>query len=222
MTDTRAFTKSSSEYRLQAREQLAGNWGKFALLYLILFSVTIALNFIPLLGFVAKCTIAGPISLGIVVCMLKLFHDKTFVLEDILEGFTSFVPALLVYLLTLIFTILWSLLLIIPGIMAAYSYSMAFYILRENPELSPLEVIRESKALMKGHRMDLFLLHLSFIGWGLLSILSLGIGGLWLMPYVGAATTAFYLDLTAGQRQLRDNPVFVEPPRESTVTKIEF
>ena len=100
-------------------------------------------------------------------------------------------------LLMYIFIILWSFLLFIPGIIKAFSYAMTPFILEENPELSANEAIDRSRAMMKGHKFDLFWLLLSFIGWFLLSLLTLGIGGLWLSPYQQTAVAAFYEDVKA-------------------------
>ena len=99
--------------------------------------------------------------------------------------------------LVAVFTFLWSLLLIIPGIIKAYSYAMTPYILEEHPELTANQAIDRSRAMMKGHKFDLFWLHLSFIGWFLLALLSLGIGYFWLAPYIDTAQAAFYQDLKA-------------------------
>jgi len=96
-----------------------------------------------------------------------------------------------------LFIVLWSFLFIIPGIIKVFSYSMTPYILEENPELSANEAIDRSRAMMKGHKFDLFWLFLSFIGWFFLSLLTLGIGGLWLGPYMQTATAAFYEDVKA-------------------------
>ena len=100
-------------------------------------------------------------------------------------------------LLMTIFTFLWSLLFIIPGIVKMFSYAMTPYILEEHPELSANEAIDRSRAMMKGHKFDLFWLLLSFIGWGILSLFTFGIGGLWLGPYVQGAHAAFYEDVKA-------------------------
>ena len=96
-----------------------------------------------------------------------------------------------------LFIALWSLLFIIPGIIKTFSYAMTPYILEENPQLSANEAIDRSRAMMKGHKFDLFWLFLSFIGWLLLSILTLGIGLLWLIPYMYTAQAAFYEDVKA-------------------------
>ena len=96
------------------------------------------------------------------------------------------------------YILLWSLLLIVPGIMATYSYAMTDYILAEHPELTASEAIAQSKAMMDGSRWRLFCLHLSFIGWDLLCALTLGLGNLALTPYKQAAEAAFYRDLCGG------------------------
>lgn len=95
-----------------------------------------------------------------------------------------------------LYIFLWSLLLIIPGIVAGYSYAMTNYILAEHPELTAGEAIKQSKAMMTGNRWRMFCLRFSFIGWSLLCSLTLGIGNLWLVPYKQAAEAAFYRDIS--------------------------
>ena len=99
-------------------------------------------------------------------------------------------------LLQLLYIFLWSLLFIIPGIVASYSYAMTSYILAENPELTASEAIERSKQMMSGNRWRLFCLRFSFIGWDLLCVLSLGLGELWLRPYKQAAEAAFYREIS--------------------------
>ena len=99
--------------------------------------------------------------------------------------------------LMFVFVFLWSLLLIIPGIVKIFSYAMTPFILDENPELSANDAIDRSRAMMKGHKFDLFWLLLSFIGWFILTLLTLGIGGLWLQPYMQTSVSAFYEDVKA-------------------------
>jgi uncharacterized membrane protein len=98
-----------------------------------------------------------------------------------------------------IFTILWSLLLIIPGIIKGLSYSQVFLLLRDNPQLSALEAITESKIRMKGYKWKYFLMNLSFIGWAFIAIFTFGIGFLWLTPYISTANATFYNELIAPQ-----------------------
>lgn len=99
-----------------------------------------------------------------------------------------------------LYVFLWTLLFIIPGIVAGYSYAMTSYILAENPELTASEAIEASKQMMTGNRWRLFCLQFSFIGWDILSALTFGIGGLWLTPYKQAATAAFYREVSGTER----------------------
>lgn len=94
-----------------------------------------------------------------------------------------------------LYIVLWTFLLIIPGIIASYSYAMTGYILAEHPELTASEAIACSKKIMEGNRFRLFCLQFSFIGWSILCAFTFGIGNLWLRPYKQAATAAFYQEI---------------------------
>ena len=111
--------------------------------------------------------------------------------------FGIFGKALALRLLIMVKTFLWSLLLVVPGIIAYYRYAMAPYILAEEPDIGASEAIERSKELMNGNKWRLFCLEISFIGWYLLSIVTLGLGLFFLQPYVKAAETAFYRELSA-------------------------
>ena len=114
---------------------------------------------------------------------------------DLFSGFDIFGNAFVLNLLITLKVIAWSLLFVIPGIVAAYRYSMATYIMAENPGMQATEAIERSKALMDGRKGDLFCLDLSFIGWALLATLTAGIGYLWLTPYMTVSRAAFYRSL---------------------------
>jgi len=128
---------------------------------------------------------------------LQLIRGQQPKLETIFSGFQKFGTTLLLNLLMTIFVLLWTLLLIIPGIIASFRYAMAWYILHDNPEIRAIDAIRQSKAMMQGYKGQLFLLYLSFIGWFILCILSFGIGFLWLLPYIQSSSSAFYENLKA-------------------------
>lgn len=104
--------------------------------------------------------------------------------------------------LQVLYVLLWSLLFVVPGIIAGYSYAMTSYILAENPELTASETIEQSKQMMSGNRFRLFCLQFSFIGWDLLCSLTLGIGNLWLRPYKQAATAAFYREVSGTEHNI--------------------
>jgi len=116
--------------------------------------------------------------------------------ETLFSYFSYWKTAAIARLLQSVYVLLWSLLLVIPGVIATYSYAMTEFILAENPELTASEAIARSKEMMSGNRWRLFCLHFSFIGWDILSSLTLGIGNLWLRPYKQAANAAFYREIT--------------------------
>ncbi|MGE5581873.1 MAG: DUF975 family protein [Bacillota bacterium] len=186
--------KANFELRAIAREKLKGKW-LYAVLVCLIAGVLSSFGCIPVIGFIITLLISGPLALGMAKYFLKLRRDENPELADLFDGFKAFSSAFLLQLLIIIFVILWSLLLIIPGIIAALSYAMSFYILYDHPEMKPGEIIKLSKQMMAGRKGKLFLLGLSFIGWALLCIVTLGIGFLWLTPYFNAAIANFYEDV---------------------------
>ena len=140
--------------------------------------------------------LGGVIRQGYAVYLLKQYDHRDPQTNDLFSQFDYFGSAFCLKLLQTLFVFLWSLLLIFPGIMKAYAYSMAPFIMAENPNMTAREALRASEDLMYGHKAELFFLELSFIGWGLLSVLTLGIGSLWLTPYIQAAHAAFYRNLS--------------------------
>ena len=108
-------------------------------------------------------------------------------------------------LLKTLYTVLWSLLFFIPGIIAYYRYSMVSYILAEFPEITATEALETSKKMMKGNKGRLFRLDLSFIGWGLLNLLTLGIGSVVLSPYMSAARADFYREISGTRLAPEEN-----------------
>ena len=153
-----------------------------------------AINGILSYTIVGVLIVAGALSYGLVYAFLKNSRDgQPIEIGDLFSGFThDFVGNLLLGLMVSIFTFLWTLLFIIPGIVKAYSYSMSFYIKVDHPEKGWKECIDESRKMMNGHKMDLFIQDLSFIGWMIVGSLCLGIGTLWVTAYMQAARAQFY------------------------------
>ncbi|MDF2905929.1 MAG: hypothetical protein K0R34_1250 [Herbinix sp.] len=172
---------------------LSTGWGRG-----ILFAFIGVMSIILLWGLVTFI-IGGVIELGYCRFNKNLINGTNPQFSDLFSQFNLFGKAFGLRIVTSIFIFLWTLLFVIPGIIASYRYSMAFYIMNDNPSIDIMEAIRQSKAMMQGNKGRLFCLHLSFIGWALLSALSCGIGFLWLGPYVSAANAAFYLEVS-GQR----------------------
>ncbi len=136
---------------------------------------------------------ASIVAIGMLYACWDLFTKGTLPEAGALFApFKQYARTVGAVLLVFVYTLLWTLLLVIPGIIKAYSYSMTFYILRENPEMTAGDAITASQKMMDGHKMDLFLLSLSFIGWAILASITFGIGYLWLIPYIYTAYAAFY------------------------------
>ena len=125
-------------------------------------------------------------------------HDPSF--DSLFAYFSYWRTTAATRFLQSLYTLLWSLLFIIPGIIAAYSYAMTGYILAEHPELTASEAIERSKQMMSGNRWRLFCLKFSFIGWSILCSFTLGIGNLWLNPYKQAAIAAFYREISGTEQ----------------------
>lgn len=138
-----------------------------------------------------------PLTVGFTYAFnaLYVYSNPNILANSFGYGFKIYFRAILGMLLVQIFTFLWALLLIVPGIIKAYSYAMTPYILVDNPELSIREAIRRSQRMMVGQKFNLFYLQLSFIGWFFLACITGGIGFLWLAPYYRTSEAAFYQNL---------------------------
>jgi len=144
------------------------------------------------IGSVVSILISGPFVFGYIVYCMHVSRGEEATYNNVFEGFNQIKRTLVTYLLTQLYTLLWTLLLIVPGIIKAYSYAMTFYILADNPDIRPSEAIKESMRIMNGHKMRLFMLHLSFLGWTLLAVLTCGVLSLWIQPYMEVASIHFY------------------------------
>lgn len=190
----------------EAREALAGRWGLavgFCFLYMLVLMVARAPHKVgSLLGLI----IGGPMLFGLSTFSLAFSRRQEATVSQLFVGFNEFGKTLVAYLLMVLFILLWSLLLVIPGIIAALSYSQTFFILVEDKTISAKDAIKKSKAMMYGNKKKLFFLMLRFFGWFLLSILTFGIGFLWLMPYVQITMAKFYEDISGGMAASNPTP----------------
>lgn len=141
--------------------------------------------------------IGGAVRQGLCQLSINLIKkDAPAEFNVLFSKFSNLGKCLLLNLAMWLLIFAWSLLLIVPGIIAAYRYAMAPYIMAQNPDIGVMDAIGQSKELMRGHKGRLFWLSLTFIGWVLLSVLTFGIGFLWLNPYMEAVQAAFYLERT--------------------------
>lgn len=192
--------KQNSELRAQAREALRGKWPMAAVAALIYSAIAGGLSSIPFIGWIGSLLVGLPVAYGFAVLMLGVFRGAEEVdLGVLFAGFQEYSRILSTKLLQAVYTFLWSLLLLIPGIIKYYSYGMTDYILKDEPELCNNAVIERSMAMMEGNKMKLFLLDLSFIGWAILCLFTFGLGFFVLQPYMQVARAAFYEDLKGQQ-----------------------
>ncbi len=189
---------TNSEIRAAARARLGNNiFGSTWLMSVVVIIIYSAIVSIAGTIYVGTFIVAGPMMVGVAYVFLSLVRGKEEIdLGDTFEGFKhNFGDNLILGLMQGILIFLWSLLFIIPGIVKGYSYSMAYYIKNDHPEYSWRECIDESRRIMNGKKLDLFLLDLSFIGWIIVGTLAFGIGVLWVEPYMQAARAVFYEEI---------------------------
>jgi uncharacterized membrane protein len=188
-----------------ARESLKGKWALAIGTFFVYTLFTTAPGSVesrgsfPTFSSLLTLIFGGPFALGAAIFSLNLSRGREARFEHIFLGFTRFTTALVAYLLMLLYVFLWALLLIIPGIIAGLGYSMTFYIIADDPLIKPEDALWKSKTMMNGHKLKLFYLCLRFFLLALLCILTLGIGFLWLIPYVHVTMAKFYDDVNGNQ-----------------------
>ena len=196
------MTTKNVELMKMARESLKDKWGiaiaTFLIYALIIGIVELSSETYPFVNLILLL-ISGPLSLGIAKFTINISRNQEARIEQLFESFSNFKTSTGAYLLTVLFTLLWTLLLIIPGIIAALSYSMTFYIIADDDSIGAMDAIDKSKKMMYGHKWKYFRLLLRIVGLSLLCILTLGIGFLWLLPYAQVSTTKFYEDIKENQ-----------------------
>jgi len=218
-----------SDIRTRARENLRGHWGisvaaafvaaifgallvnsgnlvqltekiseeappRLAAILALVASGISAMNLVHLI-------LGGVVQLGYSKFLLAQHDGKPYDVKNLFSQFDRFSVGFLQLFLRNLFVALWGLLFVIPGIIKNFSYAMTPFILEDHPELTAKEAIRRSMELMDGHKGELFMLGLTFLGWEILNVFTLGIGSFWLNPYKNAAYAAFYRELVANQRE---------------------
>lgn len=195
-------------YKNRALANLEGNWGTAAIVTLVFIIVaqgisqlvtTFAGETEGLLFTILWTLFCLPLGWGLLIQFLGLTRGETLGVGKLFDGYKDgrWGRIFTTYLLVEVYTLLWALLFIIPGIIKGLAYSQTGFILKDNPELANNAAIEKSMRMMEGHKMDLFMLYLSFIGWAILSLMTLGIGFLFLMPYCYTSLAHFYEDLKA-------------------------
>lgn len=224
---------SPASIKRQAREELSGKWKEVILLYLVPFMISLLLTggiygfdlaSIPRIivgeeeGNILINFLVTYLTIGISFTLLDMIRSSSYKINPLPDAFQVFsrrffIPVFLIQLLQTLFIALWTLVFIIPGVIKTYSYSQAFFIFKDKKDLgteeypTAFDCITESRYLMDGHKLELFFLHLSFIGWYLLEGFTLGIASLYVRPYLNMAEAVFYSRLRYDHKETEDAQV---------------
>lgn len=201
--------KTYSDYRAAARESLSGNWKTSAIVMLLIMGISILLSTViallsldsewlsNTLSVIVSILLILPLQWAFANALLQLVRGDNNITENTKQSFkTNYRTFVLTYLLMIIILLGIGVVTLLIGIfILGYAYRMVPYLIQEYPELTPREALKLSREMMRGHKWNLFVLDLTFMGWVLLTVLTLGIGGLWLTPYMQTTVAHYYEDL---------------------------
>ena len=180
------------ELKSAAKEQIKGKIGLLFIVFIIVAAITAACSAVPVVGWFATIIVSPAFQISLCMMYLSLTKGEEISVGDIFKGFNITGKAIWLSIITAVYTFLWTLLLIIPGIVKSFAYAMAPYILADEPELTASEALAKSQRIMDGHKFDLFVLYLSFFGWALLGTVTLGLAYIYVIPYMNATIANFY------------------------------
>lgn len=198
---------NTAELKANAKEQLRGKWA-VAIGTVLVANILIDSDVMykvsekfGLIGLSISCSLislflGGVISVGICKFLLDMTtkrEEPRF--ETLFSQFNIYLKTLGLNILITLSVCIGTILFIVPGIIVGLMFSQSYYILSEDPSKSITQCIKESVDMMNGHKWDLFYLELTFIGWWLLTAITVGIAGLWVAPYVKVTETNFYLSI---------------------------
>ncbi len=199
------------ELKTLAKEQIKGNIGILFVIMLVAVGISLVATYIPIIGLFATFVLTPAFELSIMMIFLDMTRGIKPAVSRVFDGFYDLWSVVKLYLLLGLFVFLWSLLFVIPGIIKGFSYSMAPFILAENKGMPALEAIRRSKAMMDGHKMDAFVIYLSFIGWMLLVYITFGLVAIWAGPYIIATYANFYNTIKGeASATVAEGPIVIE------------
>ena len=190
-----------------------GTNGAECIYFLVYYGACSALAYIYV-GTVALLLLSGPMTLGLTLLALNAARGEDVSVNRLFDGFKNFGSALWLHISNGLLIFLWTLLLIVPGIIKTFSYALSFHVLKDHPELSANEARKRSMVLMSGNKWRLFCLRFSFIGWWLLCLLTLGILSFWITPYQNTAIAEFYISLLPAEEKAETPAVLAEPFEE--------
>lgn len=178
----------AKEIRRTALSRLEGNWSIAIAAHLFISIIYCVFN----IGHILIYPLLTP---GLALFCLKIVRQEKPDIIDLFKNYRSYLNVLVAYLVEVVIVFLGLLLFIVPGIIFAYKFSQIYYIFIDNPEISALNALKKSSAMMKGAKWRLFCLHLSFIGWILLCIITFGLALIWIGPYLSISNAVFYENL---------------------------
>lgn len=183
------------EMKANAKAAIKGHVWMLLLIFIIAALIEGVCNVVPVVGSLASVFVVMPaIVYGLLVIYFKVADKKEFEIADLFEGFKEarFWGMFKGMFFSGLYTMLWSCLLVVPGIIKSFSYSMTQFILAEDPKMGANDAITLSRKMMDGHKWEYFVFILSFIGWMLLACLTFGLLYIWLLPYMQTAQVNFY------------------------------
>ena len=190
--------RTNTQYKDEALSILKNNnWSEAILITVLMMVISVGLSLIPFgLG---SLLLGGPLAFGYTAYFINLSRGEHKEVGQLFDGFKRFAECLVAQLVMGIIIVVGVLLLIVPGIIAGIALSQTYRIMKDDPTIGAIDALSKSHEMMKGHRMEYFILGLSFIGWALLCLLTLGLGFFVLIPYANTAMTLFYNDLANHQ-----------------------
>jgi len=197
--------KTNSQIRNDAKSALTGNWGPAILASLVFFLISAAISgtgaaestpyqWVRSTPLIASILLIGPLAIGYLNSYYNMFinNDTNIIGNAFKQGFNNYWHIVGGWFMYNLFIVLWTCLLIVPGIIMSLAYFAVPFLLVQEPDLSVMEAINKSKAMMKGHKADLFLMCLGFFGMSLVALCTLGILFLWLVPYMYTSYASFF------------------------------
>lgn len=185
---------SQSQLMDEAKSALSGKWGLGAGAFFIMMLISLVGSIIPLLSII----LGGPLALGMAIFSQKIARNEDAQISNLFDGFSNFGNALGTYLLMMLAIVIGFIFFIIPGFILALGLSQAMYLLVDDNKLGPVDALKESWEMMKGHKTDYFVLGLRFIPWMFVCIFTLGIGFFFLAPYIQVTYAKFHNSLRFG------------------------
>lgn len=188
-----------AELKQLAKSQLNGKWGSGVLITFVYFLVSFGINIlslIPVLGWIASFIVSLVLEVGLIIAYLNFVKGgNELEVGDMFKGFNDFGKSLGIMLWTILWLILWFFVFIIPFFIKVLAYSQGVYIIANNPNVKVKDALKISIKMTDGYKWKIFVMGLSFLGWILLGCLSLGIGFLWIIPYMNTTFANLFYKL---------------------------